>query len=409
MTPDRIEAELRPALAGLKALGAAITHYKVCSTFDSSPQVGSIGRAIDVGREIFPDAPFIPLLVGAPALGRYCVFGNLFARSGRDSEPYRLDRHPSMSRHPVTPADESDIRVHLARQTDKRIGLLDVLRLALPPDARRTALEALLAKDKPDIVLFDVLHKHQLPDIGRLIDRYASSAGPLFAVGSSGMGTALGTHWASLGNVTPPDSFPDPGPAEPLLVASGSCSPVTDGQIAQALAHGFAEVALDTATLAADDSPAVINRAVEAVVMHLRAKRCVVLHTSRGAKDPRVDATAEVLRRRRGPDGGGVKSTAASLLGGALGRVVRAAIERADVRRLLVAGGDTSGHLAHALGIESMEMIAPLTPGAPLCRVRAPGSPADGLEVNFKGGQVGGENYFDVVRRGRPGISNQGV
>ena len=65
---------------------------------------------IDVARTIFPDAPFVPLVVGAPTLGRYCVFGNLFATSGVDPQPYRLDRHPSMSRHPVTPADESTVK-----------------------------------------------------------------------------------------------------------------------------------------------------------------------------------------------------------------------------------------------------------------------------------------------------------
>jgi uncharacterized protein YgbK (DUF1537 family) len=46
-------------------------------------------------------------------------------------------------------------------------------------------------------------------------------------------------------------------------------------------------------------------------------------------------------------------------------------------------------------------MIARLTPGAPLCRVVAPGSDVDGREVVFKGGQVGAENYFEIVKRGR--------
>src|SRR5688572_5888992 len=168
MPPDAMEAELRPAFAKLKALGAPVVHYKVCSTFDSSPQVGSIGRAIDVGRDVFRDAPFVPLLVGAPELGRYCVFGNLFAKFGRDPEPFRLDRHPSMSRHPVTPADESDLRVHLARQTQRRIALLEVLSVERGLDAARAALDQLLA-DKPDIVLFDVLHERHLSTIGGLI------------------------------------------------------------------------------------------------------------------------------------------------------------------------------------------------------------------------------------------------
>ncbi len=52
------------------------------------------------------------------------------------------------------------------------------------------------------------------------------------------------------------------------------------------------------------------------------------------------------------------------------------------------------------MGIEAVEMIAPLAPGAPLCKAYAPDSPVDGLEVNFKGGQVGSENYFEQVLRG---------
>jgi uncharacterized protein YgbK (DUF1537 family) len=48
----------------------------------------------------------------------------------------------------------------------------------------------------------------------------------------------------------------------------------------------------------------------------------------------------------------------------------------------------------------AVEMIAPLAPGAPLGRAHAPGSPAHGLEVNFKGGQVGAPDYFGAVAAG---------
>jgi 3-oxoisoapionate kinase len=68
---------------------------------------------------------------------------------------------------------------------------------------------------------------------------------------------------------------------------------------------------------------------------------------------------------------------------------------------LLVAGGDTSSYAARALGIEALEMIAPLAPGAPLCRAHAAAPPIHGLEVNFKGGQVGAADYFGAVARGK--------
>src|SRR5262245_49980321 len=107
MSPAEMDRALPGVFRSLKCSGAPIVHYKVCSTFDSSPQIGSIGRAIELGRPVFK-SKIIPLVVGAPPLGRYCVFGHLFARSGLDSQLFRLDRHPTMSRHPITPMRESD-------------------------------------------------------------------------------------------------------------------------------------------------------------------------------------------------------------------------------------------------------------------------------------------------------------
>src|SRR5439155_21327656 len=117
MRPEEMERILRPAFQSLRESGTPIIHYKVCSSFDSSPNVGSIGRVIDLGIEIF-NSRCVPVLVGGPALGRYCVFGNLFARCGEECEAFRLDRHPSMSHHPATPMNEADLRLHLARQTN---------------------------------------------------------------------------------------------------------------------------------------------------------------------------------------------------------------------------------------------------------------------------------------------------
>jgi uncharacterized protein YgbK (DUF1537 family) len=408
MTPEAMEAELRPAFTALKALGAPHVHYKVCSTFDSSPTIGSIGRAIEVGSEIF-GSPFVPLLVGAPPLGRYSVFGNLFARMGIGSDGviHRLDRHPSMSRHPVTPADESDLRLHLARQTQKRIALFDILQVARPEAEARSALDHLLA-DHPDIVLFDVLYNHQLERIGAMLDAHASPAKPLFSVGSSGIEMALGAHWASTRQLTPAREWPEPGAVDQLLVLSGSCSPVTERQIHWSLAHGYVGVALDTAALAAGDATRPLYDAMSEVAGHLKAGRSVVVHTNQGGgggggggdADPRVKATADAFARRN-IDRTQVRSLTAQLFGEALGRVARAALEQVSLRRLVIAGGDTSSYAARALGIEAVEMIAPLSPGAPLCRAHALGSPADGLEINFKGGQVGAENYFEVVKEGR--------
>lgn len=400
MAPGPMEAELVPAFERLKGLGAPFVHYKICSTFDSSPEIGSIGCVIDIASRIF-NAPFIPLLVGAPALGRYCVFGNLFACAGDDPEPFRLDRHPTMSRHPITRADESDLRVHLSRQTRKRVALFNVLKLSQPLPEARAALHAIL-DGHPEVVLFDVLQAEQLGRIGALLAPFAAPGRPVFVVGSSGVSAALAAHWAAEQGVVPPMTFPEPGTAEPLLVASGSCSPMTEHQIHAALGAGFEEVALDTTALARDEQDETpIWAAQTAVVERLSARVSVVLHTARGESDPRIGETARALAAR-GLEMLAAKTFGARVFGTALGKIAREAVTQCGLRRLGIAGGDTSGFVARALGIEALEMVAPMLPGAPLCRVHAPGSAADGLEVSFKGGQVGGSDYFTALRRGRP-------
>ena len=203
MTPDAMERELRPALKKLKALGARHVHYKGCSPFDSSPTIGSIGRVIDVAAKIFR-APFVPLLVAAPALGRYTIFGNHFASFGIGSggEIHRLDRHPSISKHPVTLMDEADLRLHLSKQTKKKIELFDILKVALPEKESRAALKKILT-DEPDGILFDALDEEDLKSIGGLLDAFASAKTPLFSIGSSGIEMALAAHWQRRTGVAP--------------------------------------------------------------------------------------------------------------------------------------------------------------------------------------------------------------
>src|SRR3990167_2670777 len=128
MSPDEMDAELPDVLSGLAALAPQIVHYKVCSTFDSAPTVGNIGRVIELSRSVFPQ-PVVPIVASTPALGRYCLFGHLFARSGTDGEVYRIDRHPIMSVHPVTPMQESDVAQHLRNQAPLAIGNVPLTRL----------------------------------------------------------------------------------------------------------------------------------------------------------------------------------------------------------------------------------------------------------------------------------------
>lgn len=389
MTPAEMGRRLPPVFRALRASGASVVHYKICSTFDSSPRVGSVGRAIEIAQDVFRP-PFVPLLVGAPALGRYCVFGNLFARSGLDSEPRRLDRHPTMRHHPTTPMDEADLRMHLAKQTRRKVGLLDVVELDSPRARDRVNQ---LRADGAEIILLDVLHDHHLPRLGELIGAPAEPPGPRLAVGSSCVEYALLAWWRRRGTLRTRPAHPVLAPAPALVVVSGSGSPVTDRQICRALDAGFAEVALDTGGLARPRTrAAALERALSEAAPALATSRSVVFHTARGPRDPRLASTARALRA-------GGRSSAA-VLGTALGELLEAALARAARARGVVAGGDTSGFAARALGIEALEFAAPIAPGAPLCRVHAPGRVADGREIVFKGGQNGRDDFFLTALHG---------
>jgi uncharacterized protein YgbK (DUF1537 family) len=387
-TPAQMDEELPPLFRRLRALPVPLFHLKVCSTFDSSPEIGSIGHSIEIGQPIFAP-PFVPLVVGAPLLNRFCLFGNLFARSGPESEVFRLDRHPTMCCHPVTPMQESDLRLHLAQQTAQSVGLMDVLHLAQSPQRVEERLQSLL--DSGDrIVLFDTLTEEHLAAIGRMLWRYAYREHPLFAVGSSGVEYALTAYWRSRGWLPSPPAF-SAAAVERIVVVSGSCSPVTARQIEWGLAHDFADVPIDTSRLTeADAVGETARQALSTALTAWQNGRNVIVHTCCGPEDPRLVASRPSASRRYTP----------ALLGRTLGRILQGLIASTDVRRVIVAGGDTSGEVARALGIEALEVQTPIAPGSPLCRVSAPDARLDGMEFLFKGGQVGKVDLFGSVLQG---------
>src|SRR4051794_39474607 len=87
--PQWMSAHLPAIFRRLSTLGAGICQYKVCSTFDSSRLTGSIGRALELGQDVFRTS-WTPVVVAAPHLGRYVLFGNLFAAGGGGI--HRIDR-----------------------------------------------------------------------------------------------------------------------------------------------------------------------------------------------------------------------------------------------------------------------------------------------------------------------------
>ncbi|WPE23295.1 four-carbon acid sugar kinase family protein [Shinella zoogloeoides] len=370
-TPDWMDIHLREAFGWLKTLDAELCHYKVCSTFDSAPHVGNIGRAIEIGRQVF-ETTTVPLIVGAPQIRRYTAFGELFAAyQGRN---YRIDRHPVMSRHPVTPMDEANLLLHLARQTALTSAHIDNVALLADP-----ALEA------ADILLLDVLDHATQAAAGKMLWERLR-AGNRFVCGSSGVEYALISAWHEAGLVGDKPDFAAAGAVDRIAVVSGSVSPTTERQIRHALANGFEGIAIDPLALSGAAAETAIAEAVEVGLRVLETGRSVVLYTALG---PAADR------------GGEFGSGARHRLGRALGRIQSELVARAGLSRVVVAGGDTSSHALGEMGISALTLKMPLpqTPGSPLCTVH--GGASDGLQLALKGGQVGGDDYFSMIRAGR--------
>ncbi|MDX6806209.1 four-carbon acid sugar kinase family protein [Terrihabitans rhizophilus] len=386
-SPRWMEDHLPAAFEMMASLGAPIAHYKVCSTFDSAPEMGSIGKAIEIAAPPLGGS-WHPMVVGAPALARYQAFGNLFAAI--DGVGHRLDRHPVMSRHPVTPMRESDLRLHLADQTRMPVGLIDLAEMkgGRADMALRREQDAGRA-----LISLDVIDQETLQEVGRLIWEHRGER--LFAVGSQGVEYALVAHWRAAGLLPEAAAGVAAIGAERLAVVSGSCSPITAVQIDRALLAGFAGIRLDASR--AVDARAwngELDLATEQALGALQDGRDPLVFTASGPDDPAIPALGAAIAAS-GDDTGEINTRIGDGLGTVLDRVLRTA----KLKRAVISGGDTSGQAGMALGIYAVTALAPLVPGSPLCRAHAEGD-HDGLEIAFKGGQMGSPSFFLDARDG---------
>ena len=340
MTPGEMDRVLPKAFASLKALGAPVTHYKVCSTFDSSPEIGSIGRALDIGFDVFEPA-YVPVAVGAPKLKRFVVFGNLFATI--DSETYRIDRHPVMSKHPVTPMNESDLRLHLGNQTRKRIGSLDVRHLGQPDSDIERSIQKMVDEGY-EVVVLDTLDQTHLLKVGRLISNLGQRVDQRkqsFVVGSSGVEFALTEFWRTEGEIQAPQAFDSPGPVDQVVAVSGSASPWTASQIKWALENGFQGIHLVSDRLVDPNTQEVERKnIINGAVQLIEEGQSVILYSALGPDDP------QILAGKEKADSLGLSSgKVGEILGVQQGIILNEILKKTGLRRAAVAGGDTCGYV----------------------------------------------------------------
>jgi uncharacterized protein YgbK (DUF1537 family) len=250
------------------------------------------------------------------------------------------------------------------------VGLIDLRTLeAAAQDAYRldSAVAAAVAT-APDALLFDGTSDTHLHAVGRTLWRRAAQR-PQLVLGASSVAQASLAHWPDAAEAATSE-HPVAAARSPVFLLVGSQSPVTAAQVRQAQGL-FDEIAIDPGLLLNDDA------ALEAL-----AHRCVgALAGGRSVMARTTPAAAS----------GPAPLAVARICGELLARVLK---RSPQVRRVGVAGGDTSSIALSALGAWALGWGGNLSAGVALTRVRADDPALDGIELMLKGGQMGPPDLF---------------
>jgi uncharacterized protein YgbK (DUF1537 family) len=340
---DRAVADSLAAARWLLSQGASTLYQKYCSTFDSTDE-GMIGPVADALRGLLGQ---VAAAVGTPAtprVGRTVYQGHLFVGD-------RLLSESSLRHHPLTPMRDSDLVAVLGRQTSAAVDLVRWDQVCAGADAVSAALESIDAAGRAGHVLVDALTDADLNTLAAAVDGSGRPARLLG--GAAGLAAALARRWSTQGGDGRAVEYPDDPalpvvPPGPSLVLSGSCSERT---LAQVAAFDGPRIDLDPLALAADPVAAV-DSAVSTISAAI--DRSPVLVSS--------SAPPEAVRQAQHELGA---ARAAELLERAAGRIAARAVGELGVRRLLVAGGETSGAVVESLGLGAMLVGPAVAPGVP--------------------------------------------
>ena len=354
---ERAVSESLAAASWLRTQGARQLYFKVCSTFDSTPQ-GNIGPVAEALAAL-TGASIVPVTPAFPENGRTVFMGHLFVGE-------QLLSDSPMRQHPLTPmTDASLVRVLQAQLRRGRAGLVARRHVA----AGAEAVTAQLASLRAEGVTMAVVDAVDDADLHVLAE--AAQALPLVVAGS---GLAIGLpRWHVAMPCQHAAALPPAQGAS--AVVAGSCSAATQAQVAHFVAAGGEAFAIDPLlALAGRD---LVTEALSWAGPRL-SRRPVLVYATAPAESVRA------VQARLGADAAG------ALVEDILARVARGLVAR-GVARLVVAGGETSGACVQALGVTQLRIGPQIEPGVPWCHaVRG----SDGLHLALKSGNFGGVDFF---------------
>ncbi|GMG84605.1 four-carbon acid sugar kinase family protein [Paralimibaculum aggregatum] len=349
-------AESRAAWAWMAGAGIGRAYFKYCSTFDSTP-AGNIGP---VAEALMADtgAPYTVYTPALPENGRTIYMGKLFVGD-------RLLSETGMAKHPLTPMTDADLVRVLAPQLapGAAAGLVGWPVVRQGAAAIRAALEAHAAEGRRHLVV-DAVAQGDLDALAEAVRDL-----PLVTAGS-GLGISLARVLTGTAGEADPPALPAVG--GPAALLSGSCSEATNAQVARWEADGGRLFRLDPLALAAGD-----ETVPDAMRAALAEGPALLAATQPPEQVARVQAELGTAR-------------AAALVEEALARTARRLRAEAGVRRFIVAGGETSGAVAQALGATQLRVGRSIAPGVPWCTTLGP----EPVALALKSGNFGAVTFF---------------
>jgi uncharacterized protein YgbK (DUF1537 family) len=351
-------AQSLEALAWLREQGARQVYFKVCSTFDSTPQ-GNIGPVAEALLQAL-GASFCCVTPAFPEAARTVYKGHLFVGDVLLSES-------GMRNHPLTPMTDANLVRVLQAQSQGKVGLIEhrvVRGGAAPIHARIRQLE----DEGYRFGIVDILDNDDLVCLGR-----ALADMPLVVAGS---GVAIGLPQNH--DLSPSSAAAALPPAHgACAIVSGSCSVATNAQVAHFVQHGLPAFAIDPLQVASGRD--VVGEALAWAQGQL-GDRPVLVYSS---------APPETVRAVQAQLGA---ADAGAMLERALAAIAKGLVER-GVGQLVVAGGETSGAAVQALGVRQMRIGPQIDPGVPWCHARADACGRN-LHLALKSGNFGSTDFF---------------
>ena len=349
-------AESLAALNWLREQGCEQIFFKYCSTFDSTA-AGNIGQVSEALLKAL-GSDFTLACPAFPENGRTIFRGHLFVQDQLLSES-------GMQHHPLTPMTDANLVRVLQSQTTHKVGLLRYDSVAQGVEAVRAKIAELRAQGV-GMAVADALSDHDLYTLGT-----ACADLPLLT-GGSGLALGLPENFRRAGKLRDFDvsSLPTVGGGE--VVLAGSASVATIGQVAAWLEADRPALRINPMALAAGEP--VVAQALAFAREH--AETVLIYATSTPDEVKAVQLQLGVER-------------AGALVENALGEIAKG-LRQSGVRRFVIAGGETSGAVVKALGVQLLQIGAQIDPGVP-ATVSGGDEP---LALALKSGNFGGRDFF---------------